>query len=254
MTISLHSTNRTRRPRRRSTWIACKICQYEIAAVRNRIDQLESLRKQLDDPNLDTIDRLSLIASADQQTPAQLGEVGSPLPIASGSQSVAEQYEQQVMADSVVVPGLVAESQDWLKLETRERDLLKEKADLISQGFLPTAQRFIPINKELDPIQRNLEVDYQVARQRFDIIYGNLQGQLSDLTKQIPEYETVNRKHQKIQEAFDLQEAGQLAWNNLYHEAAATITERANTFDKEKVNLHYEQLTKLRRHRSRRTS
>jgi len=222
----------------------------QLAQVKQRIDELESIRKRLDDPAVDTVARLSLIASADTQTPVQVGEsvtsLASPdAAAASGSAPSIQTGPDPVAADSVVVPGLVAETVEWQRLEKRQRELLKETADL-SRTYLPGNQKMMAVHKELDQVEQSLKVDYDVARMRFDFICRSLQDRYSDLQKKLPEYEIANRKYAKIQQNQQLHEAGQLGWNTLYGDAAKTITQLEYTADKEKVNLRYDHLIELK--------
>jgi capsular exopolysaccharide synthesis family protein len=143
------------------------------------------------------------------------------------------------------VPGLVAETQDWQRLEKRERELLKEKSDLL-RIYLPGNQKMVAVQKELDEVQRTLDLDYDVARDRFNIVCRSLQDHYSDLRKKLPEYEEVTRRYAKIQEDSQLHDAGQLGWTNLYSDAAKTISELEYTADKEKVNLRYLQMDVLK--------
>jgi capsular exopolysaccharide synthesis family protein len=217
----------------------------QLAQVKQRIDQLDSIRAQLDNPSIDTVDRLSIIASADMQSPVQVGQtVSSAAPGVAMDGTTSgpgvEQSHDTVLTDSVVVPGLVAETDEWQRLEKRERELLKDNADL-SRVYLPGNQKMIAVTKELTQVQRDLDLDYEIARDRFNIICRSLQDHYSDLQKELPEYEDANRKYQKIQEQAQLHESGQLSWASLYGDAAKTISQLEYTADnKEKVNLRYD--------------
>jgi capsular exopolysaccharide synthesis family protein len=222
----------------------------QLAQIKQRIDQLEGIRQRLDDPGIDTVDRLSIIASADAQSPVQIGETVTSLnpgvsPSGTAATPDAGKTDLAAATDSVVVPGLISETMEWQRLEKRQRELLKETADL-SRIYLPGNQKMVVVSKEFDEVQRNLELDYDVARQRFDIVRRNLQDQYDELQKKLPEYEEANRKYAKIQEDAQLHQAGQLGWTSLYGDAAKTITELEYTADKERVNLRYEHMVDLK--------
>jgi succinoglycan biosynthesis transport protein ExoP len=217
----------------------------QLAQIMQRIDQLNTLRIRLDDPSIDTVDRLSLIESADSQSPVQIGESVSSLSM-SGSAADQENPENvQLSADSVVVPGMVAESTEWRELERRQRELLKDLADL-SRTYLPGNQKMVQAHKNLDDVQRNLDLDYEIARRRFDFVLTSLQDRYSDLEKKLPAYEDARRKLARIQQDSQLHEAGQLGWSSLYGDAAKTITELEYTNDKEKVNLHFDHMVDIK--------
>jgi capsular exopolysaccharide synthesis family protein len=216
----------------------------DLARVKQRIDQLTALRTRLDDPTTDTVQRLSMIASADAESPVQLGQTVTSLPpgvSVSGSGASTDQDADPVLSESILVPGVLGEGEEWERLEKRQRELLKEIADL-STIYLPGNQRMKAPQKELEQVQRNLDLDYELARSRFDFICRSLQDHYNDLQKELPEYEASNRKYAQIQQDAALHEAGQLGWRDLYTDAAQTMSKLAYTADKEKVNLRFDQM------------
>ena len=221
----------------------------QLAKSKQRLDQLDDVRKRLDAAGIDTIARLSLIASTDTDSPVRIGEAVS-VPVSNGAggpgpASGAGAGMESVATNSVVVPGLVAETLEWQGLEKQEREILKEKAQL-SLTYLPGNQKMLAVDKELDQVERSLKIDYDVARMRFDFVCESLRDQYADLQKKLPEYEAANRKYTKIQQNQQLHEAGQLKWNTLYGDAAKLISELEFTADKEKVNLRYDHMIELR--------
>jgi len=220
----------------------------QMAQVMERIDQLDGIRKNLDNPSIGTVERLSIIASADAESPVQIGQtVESLMPGAevSGSITGVEPSQDAEVADSVVVPGLMAETIEWKNLEKSQRELQKQRADL-SRIFLPGNAKMAAVEKQLQQVQQNLDADYDVARQRFDLVYHGLQDHYADLQKKLPEYNYANRKYAKIQQDAMLHQDGQLGWNGLYSDAAKTISALEYTADKEKVNLRYGQMLDIK--------
>jgi capsular exopolysaccharide synthesis family protein len=219
----------------------------DLAQVKQRLDQLDSLRVMLDKPGVDTVDKLSIIASADDQFPVQIGQTvagESPETMVSGTAG-GMQPQDAIVADSVIVPGLMAETEEWQHLEKQERELLKQKADL-SSVYLPGNYRMIAVQKQLDQVEQNLDLDYDVARHRFDLVYQGLEDHFTDLQNKLPDYEAANRKFEKIQQDAQLHEAGQLGWSNMYQDAARTISELEYTQNKEKVNLRYDHMIDIK--------
>jgi capsular exopolysaccharide synthesis family protein len=219
-----------------------------LAQVKQRIDQLDSIRDQLDNPNIDTVDRLSIIASADSEAPVQIGQTASLPPGVSmpSTDATSEKPDDDpVVTDSVIVPGLIAESIEWQQLEKRQRELLKQRADL-SLIYKPGNLKMVAVDKGLADAQRNLDLDYEVARNRFDIVYRSLQDHYTDLENELPQYEQVNRKYAKIQADAQLHQAGQLGWSGLYEDADKTISQVAYAADREKVNLRYGHMVELK--------
>jgi capsular exopolysaccharide synthesis family protein len=218
-----------------------------LAQIQQRIDQLNSIRQRLDDPTIDTVARLSLIASADAQAPVQIGQAvpGAIQSLSVTGSGFSPEQPDALTSEDVVVPGLITEETDWQRLDKRQRELLLEIDDL-SVKYRDGNKRMVAARTELQQVQRSLEDDYQVARNRFDLILRNLTDTYHDLEKQLPDYDAANRKFNNIQEASILQQSRQLAWANMYKDAAQTIASLQYTADKEKVNLAFEQMLDLK--------
>ena len=104
----------------------------------------------------------------------------------------------------------------------------------------------VAVQKQFDGVQRSLDLDYDVARSRFDFLYNSAKEHYADLQKKLPEYEEANRKYARIQQEARLHEAGQLGWNSLYGKAAETISQLDYTADKEKVNIRFDHMVDLK--------
>jgi capsular exopolysaccharide synthesis family protein len=217
----------------------------QLALVNQRIDQLKSIRQRLDQPGMDTVSRLSLFANADAEFPAPIGlaanEPGADAAALSGTSSV----EDPIVADSVIVPGLVVEVTEWRRLEKRQRELLTELNDL-RRIYLPGNQKMLLVRKELDQVQRTLDLDCDLARDRFNVIVRNLQEHYTEIQKQLPQYEKARRDYAEILAEGELQQSSELSWNHLYSEAAQTMSQAEFTADKEKINLAYDHMVELR--------
>jgi len=217
----------------------------DLALAKQRLDQLETLRQGLDTPGVDTVAQLSMISSADAEYRLHIGDTVSTPAAVSGSTAPTEKSHEAVAADSVVVPGLMAETMEWQLIEKRQRELLKESAEL-SRTYLPGNQKMLAVSKELKEVQRSLDLDYEIARNRLELIYRTLQDRYAELQKKLPEFEEANRAYAKIQQNAQLHEAGQLGWQSMYGEAAQTISRLGYAADKEKVNLRYDHMAELK--------
>jgi succinoglycan biosynthesis transport protein ExoP len=216
-----------------------------IARTKQRLEQLDEIRKQLDKPGLDTVDRLSIIALVDEETPIPLGtSVNSLMPgVAVSDSGGAEQNPADLT--SVVVPGIEDEKMEWDGLEKKEVELLQKKIEL-SRVFLPGNLKMVAVQKELDDVEQSLNNDYDLARQRFELTYRHLEDQYSDYLNQLPEYDKVNREYEQIQHEEALRTDGEAPWDSFHKEAEQTVQELQFTLDKEKVNLQYGQMLDLK--------
>ena len=209
----------------------------QLAQVRQIMDQLDSIRSRLDDPTIDTIGRLSIIETANAESPLRVGDtVGNPS-VSGSTRRTRDENADSV--DSTIVPGVFADTTEWPTLERRQR-LLLQQISVLAQTYRPGNQKMAAVQKELDQVQQSLDLDYDLARNRFDLICRAMQQRYNDLEKKIPEYVAANRKYSKIQQTDQLNQAGQLGWTGMYDEAAQAISKLEYTADRERVNLRFD--------------
>jgi capsular exopolysaccharide synthesis family protein len=209
--------------------------------VRKRLDEMARVRERLDGTGLDSVAKLSLISQAEEA--AQVN-VGDTVPSASPSRSGNEDGEQTsitgaaVPAPVVVVPSMVSSEQPWEKLEQERRRIrrdLREKSEV----YLPEHRVMTQLQNELDTINRKLDLEYEVARGRYDLEYNHLQATRFELETKLPEYQKVNLDNDKVSQEYSMFSSGQLAWKRMYSQMSKKLQELDFADGKDRVSLRY---------------
>ena len=205
----------------------------EMAVAEHRIAIMDRTRETLQDTNLDTIAKLSLLTPPDNDVELSLGQV------VPGQMVSRQAGAGQTGSNVVVVPSLVASStKAWEEFDKQKREL---EISLRAAGrkFLPGNAKMVAIQKQLDTVNTSLEMELEAARNRFDVEYASLKDQLRQLKLKLPEYEEISRRHERMLQNFNNFDSGQLAWQGLYSDMARKITAWDFSADKERAQLQY---------------
>lgn len=213
----------------------------QLAQAKQRIDAIDQVMRKLDDPALDTVAKLSLIDSVTAAAPLRVGQVIVQTGSVSGDQQGVGAGNS---TEAVVEPDAVAPS-TWAVLDTEQRHIKQEIAQA-SATLKPGNRKMIALFSQLQAVNKNLDFEYESARNRLTLERQSLADQEVELNRKMPEYMEMNHKYAKLQQDNQLREAGDLAWQNIYTGAEKYIKELDYTADKERVNLHYGRLLEAR--------
>jgi len=217
----------------------------EIVRIKRRVEIMDRIKIKLQEPALTTVARLSLIAGMEKDLEREMqmsvGDMVTPSEPANENPSGKEKASPPSF---VVLPSLMNSNGEssWQKLEKDQRRINSEIAEA-SAIYMPGHKKMVALNKELEEVEKNLELEYQVAQARFDVQYQELLNKQADLEAKMPSYQEITKKYEKIRQDFQLHESGQLAWNRMYAEASKRITAVEYGGEKERVNLQYLGLT-----------
>ena len=208
----------------------------EIARLKRRIEIVERVNKKLDDPELTTIARLSLIAGMESDVEGSM-KISVGQVVGTGEE---QPQKEKVPSSIVVLPSLMNgnSTHPWQALEKEQRRIKNEIA-AASVIYMPGHQKMVGLNKELLEVEKNLDLEYQVAKARFDVQYKDLLNKLADLESKLPNYEEITRRYDKISKDFQLHESGQLAWDAMYTQLSKRITSVEYGGEKERANIQY---------------
>jgi capsular exopolysaccharide synthesis family protein len=215
----------------------------QLVQLQQRIDRFDQVIKKLDDPNLETVAKLSLIDSLDAEINLHVGQVVTQS-VTAASGSADEMTPAVNSGESIVEPGLAAPP-EWQLLDQQERRIQRQIADA-SRIYLPGNRKMMALNTQLEGVRANLDLDYQSARSRLELQRQSLEDQEHDLEKKLPEYQAINHQYAKLEQDSQLHSAGQMAWQSIYTDAEKYINELEYTANKERVNLQYLGIVVLR--------
>ena len=208
---------------------------------RYKIEVFDRFKEQLERDNLTTVDRLSLLYTVDREIGLAIGDViESPTQITIGNTGMKAE-ESYVVTPSV----LNKTNHQWESLDRRRRELEKEVAEL-EELYLPAHPKIAPILKELTDTEEKLSLELELSLTRFDLEYRRLVDKQADLTKRIPEYQDIVRRHDIAQSEFRNIQAGQLSWSSLYSTMAKSLTSLEWGTDRQRTQLQYMGLMEVR--------
>jgi polysaccharide biosynthesis transport protein len=220
----------------------------QLVQIKQRIDTLDGVIKKLDDPTLDTVAKLSLMDSVNTEAVLRVGQVVGTSATSDSLDEKQADPSAEAPADqpqeSIVVPAVAGEP-EWQRLDKQQRQLEDAVAEA-SLKYLPGNKKMQTLNGQLEEVRRNLDLDYQTARNRLTLERQSLVDQEQYLEGKIPEYQAINHKYAKLQQDSHLHDAGEMAWQNIYTGAEKYINELDYTADKERVNLQDMGILELR--------
>jgi capsular exopolysaccharide synthesis family protein len=194
-----------------------------IQTIKQKLAVMDQTREALQSPGRDAVGKLSLLAAMDrdiqiaettarQMSPvAQIG-VGALIPKDDPSSGV------------VVVPSMITSTlkQPWEELD-KERRRLQQLAQDTSRAFLPRHPKMVAVQKQLEAVNKSLELELAVEQNRFDLAYAGLVDKLSQLERKLPAHDEIVRRYQRHLNEYAHFDAGQLGWNKIYDDMSKRL-------------------------------
>lgn len=219
----------------------------ELVALKKRLSTLDQLRTSVDAPSLDIVGKLALLSAHNKDNQIQVGEL-----IPSASEATATPNSEQAAGQQtggensqrpnlVVMPSMIQSAEPWELLD-KERRRVQQSIAEASKVYLPGHQKMVALGKELEKIDKALELEYEAARNRLDLEYARLIGKQAELERELANFRKVNERYQKIEKDVNLFETGQLAWRNMYDKMAKQLNIIDYTEDKERLYIQYDGL------------
>ena len=213
-----------------------------LAKLQMRIDELGRVRVRLEDSALDSVAKLSLISTADdEETRLSIGEMIDQ----AGSDQKDDKKEGDAKKSFVVPPALVRAVHPWDKL-AEEQLQLKRQMEEASQIYLPTSRKMRELGQHLDLINQRLDAEYASAQSRFDLQFQELLNKKRDLEGKLPQYEELTRKHAKLLSQLSIFEMSRLPYDTFLADMKKEINEVEYAGEKERINLRYAGLIEVR--------
>ena len=222
-----------------------KSLPLDLARINKRIDEMGRVRVRLTDSDLDVVARLSLISSIEKKTESQLG-VGQMVSTPASGEAPKDGAAPAPTSNSVVVvPPMVKSVEPW-EAVAKEQQQVKSQIEEAARTYLPGHRKMMDLSKQLDTVNRQLDTEYQVAQNRFDLEYQELINKRNDLDAKLPEYQEILKKHESL-----TQQANSLSKGDLpYQRHLDDVRKKINSIDfggeKERVDLNYLGLLELR--------
>jgi capsular exopolysaccharide synthesis family protein len=220
-----------------------KAIPQQLTIIKHRLTIMEGIKTSLADPTRDVAARLSLIDSleTDPSTIAadklpnnsiqvSVGQI-VPLPATANSSTAT---------DLVVTPSLAhADSaKQWITID-KDRHRLQKEIAIKSQKFLPGHPQIAGLKKQLDALNKSLDLEYEIALDAFNVDYANLCDKQKQLEAKLPAFQEVSRRHEHLLKEYVKFDSGQLAWGNYYAQLSKKLETIDFGFDRDRAEYEY---------------
>ena len=225
-----------------------------IVQLSHRMEARDQVRKKLQSPGLDTIEKLSLLVSVKDRTKVEVGDLVSNFapgqygqaPIQPAAVNIRPLPRQQ--SDVIVVPTMIGgndSSGSWQNSDRDRRRLLDaiKEADRV---YLPAHPKMAALRKKLAEVEKTIELEYDAALNEFNLEYAMLLDQRRELEKKLPAYNEAKSKYERLRQNTTEFEAGQLAWGQMYNELAKVVATYDFGVNKERTQLRYVGMVEIR--------
>ena len=222
-----------------------KSLPLDLARINKRIDEMGRVRVRLTDSDLDVVARLSLISSVEKKTESQLG-VGQMVSTPASGEPPKEGAEPAPQPNSVVVvPPMLKSVEPW-EAVAKDQQQIRSQMEEAGRIYLPGHRKMIELSKQLESVNRQLDTEYKVAQNRFDLEYQEHINKRNDLDAKLPEYQEALKKHETLTQQANSLNRGDLPYLRYLDDLGKKINSIKFGGEKERVDLNYLGLLELR--------
>jgi capsular exopolysaccharide synthesis family protein len=160
------------------------------------------------------------------------------LQLATG-QMIPSAYGGRTNATVVVVPSMVNPMvAPWEELDRDKRRLQGEMRQL-ETSYGRGHPKMVDLRKQVEKLNRALDLELEVAAQRFELQYANLKQRRGELEGRLPEVQVATRQYE--QNVQKLREIGlnRSAWDALQEQMTRLVTALGFWADKQRVELQF---------------
>jgi capsular exopolysaccharide synthesis family protein len=235
----------------------------ELLSLKMRMTSMDEIIEMLDDDQLSTVEKLSLIKKF-RGKPVPVGTIvrntlpenvvrTTPVGVssttsnpASGDQSTAAAAGvAPAGAQIVVVPSMVEELEPWERTE-RELRSAKQERDHLAETFLPGHELMRAIDAKIAKLVLALEDEFRIAKSSFLLEREHMNEKFAELQKKMPDYRRVLNDFDKYKQDYNLLSSGRVAWENAYANLKKRVSEMDYTGSELISDLSFQGFTMLR--------
>ncbi len=218
----------------------------QLVETRERLTRMDAIRKNLesyeqDDSSDHTITILSLLSNFEKESEVAVGNVFSR-PLGGRRTGVAAAAPPEVQ---VITPADVETLEPWRDLEREQRSLVAQIEESAAT-LLPEHPKMKEMVTELETVNRSLQTEMRVLREKFDLEYKRLTGKLAELQRRIPEYQQVTEQFGRSSLAYSSIEQAQMMWDTARERLAEKLATVTFAEDFDWVQLRFKGHTSLR--------
>ena len=222
------------------TKIAIDLNQYkdlprQIFVLRRQLEIMESTRAGF--TNQDIVARLSLLKGMERNVEEVELDARQAIP----QISVGEVVEKEENTSSIIVLPAALEmplKQPWEDFDKEKRQIEQSLREL-GRTYLPGYPKMAALKKQLDKVNTALDLEWEVAQNRFNLDYAHRQSELQTLESKLPAYQEITRRYEKFNQEYSRFSAGHVAWQGIYLAMSKRLESADYSVDKERVQLQF---------------
>lgn len=217
----------------------------EMVRMEKRLNDMGRVKVQLEDPNQDSISKLSLINAL--QNDRQLAATSS---LKLGDQVRWPGGKPEGAADSagagnggntsvIVVPSLAPQTETvW---QDYDRDLQAARKEMAEKSvhFLPGHRVMQGLQAKIADLMQKLEIEYAGAKRRFDLEYQDLISRRTELESQLQEYNRVAKESELVDSQNVIFRMSRMSWEKMISEMQKKLEALDYAWDRERVDLTF---------------
>jgi capsular exopolysaccharide synthesis family protein len=128
---------------------------------------------------------------------------------------------------------------DWDNLD-KERHRLQHELDAkFKNGFLSGHPQIIAIKKQLEAVNKSLELELSVVEDRFNLEYANYLEKQRLLEAKLPEYQDATHRYAKLLKEYAGLDSGHLVYGKLLSDLSKSLETLDFGYDKDNIILEF---------------
>lgn len=212
----------------------------QIYTFKHQLAIMDQTREAMQGQGRDTVSKLSLLGDMDKDIRATEINAQQAIP----QVNVGTLIPSDNPASAVVVQPYMIEStlnKPWEDLD-KDRQRLQQLAQELNRTYLPGHPKMLNVQKQLDAVNKSLELELAVQQSRFGLEYDALVDKLAQLERKLPDYDQTTRRYQRYRQDYAHFDSGELRWNKLYDEMSRRLNALDFGADKERAELRFVEL------------
>jgi succinoglycan biosynthesis transport protein ExoP len=208
----------------------------DLLEVNRRLALMEKSREALANTNLEPVARLSLVAFIESSSAPMRNlqlAAGQMVPLTEAGRSNAN------TANIIVVPSMINPAvAPWEELD-REKRRLQGQMRQLETTYGSGHPKMVDLRKQVEKVNRALELELEVVAERFDLQYASLKGRRAELEARLPEVQAATGRYEQNLQEIRRIGLNRSAWDALQEQMTRLVTALGFWADKQRVELQF---------------
>ena len=219
----------------------------ELVETRERLKRMDGIKETLSRYEAENqngeklVSILSLLSNFEKETEVEVGTVVRRSFSASRSAAAAKDGADV----EVVTPSEVEGLEPWRDVERKKRQL-EPQIEEAKAVYLPEHPKMKELLAEMDNLQRTLNTEMLVQREKFNLEYQRLSEKVAQLQDRIPEYQKITEELGRSSIQYSSIEQAQLMWDKARERLAEKLATVTFSEEFDWVQLRFKGHTSLR--------